>query len=136
MHYGLLCDLPEYLGFFVSSLEARGFWVCHETQWSRHYSGSPCPFQGEAKWPRQRAYLHGPSWDRGQLLPAAIFINEEHDYLETPLGDHKVPSDIMTAQLRACDVCFKQKQRWITPNGKPSSSVAWLKSFYRQKAGL
>ena len=41
-------EQPERFESFGSTLVARGFWVCHETQWSRHTTGSSSPFQGEA----------------------------------------------------------------------------------------
>ena len=46
------------------------------------------------------------------------------------LGAHKVQRDTMIARLRACGVCFKQPQRWFTPDDKPPSSAAWLTSFW------
>ena len=64
----------------------------------------------------QRAHLYGSIWDRGQLLPAATPINEEHDQLEIQLGDHQVQRDTMTARLRACKDCSKQQPRWFTQN--------------------
>ena len=77
----------------------------------------------------KRAHLHGPTWDRGQLLTAAIPINEEREHLQVQLGHRKVQRDTMTAQLRACKVRFKQQQHWFTKNGKHSAQAAWLPSL-------